>query len=144
MRTAGAVGPQWPVTLVAKNPVEITGNAARLRQIVDNFLANVRAHTPPGTSATVTVRTEEDMAVIEVADAGTWLHRRAGGKGFRAVLPDRRFAFEGTRRGGSRALDRRVDHGGARRQCRAAPAPGGGALFAARIPLAGPARHENR
>ncbi|MHB1504894.1 MAG: sensor histidine kinase [Acidimicrobiales bacterium] len=52
---AGAVGPDWPVHLRAEGPVEVTGDASRLRQVLDNLLANVRAHTPPGTSAWVTV-----------------------------------------------------------------------------------------
>ena len=50
IRTAEAVGPAWPVKLVAAHPVEIAGDAPRLRQVVDNLLANVRAHTPPGTT----------------------------------------------------------------------------------------------
>ncbi len=31
-------------------PVEVDGDRERLRQILDNLLANVRAHTPPGTA----------------------------------------------------------------------------------------------
>ena len=41
-----AVGPAWPVRLEAGGPIEITGDAARLRQVIDNLLSNVRAHTP--------------------------------------------------------------------------------------------------
>ena len=39
----------------AARPVEVTGDKDRLRQVIDNLLANVRAHTPPGTTATVRV-----------------------------------------------------------------------------------------
>ena len=46
------------------------GDATSLRQLVDNLLGNVRAHTPPGTTGRVTVRREDDSAVIEVADNG--------------------------------------------------------------------------
>ena len=58
-RTAAAVGPAWPVSLTASGPVEVMGDEARLRQVVDNLLANVRAHTPEGTAATVSVSVSE-------------------------------------------------------------------------------------
>jgi two-component system, OmpR family, sensor kinase len=70
VRTAGAVGPEWPVKFWAANPVEITGDKDRLRQVIDNLLANVRAHTPPGTEATVRVDQVGDDARIEVHDRG--------------------------------------------------------------------------
>ena len=70
VRTAAAVGPEWPVQFSAARPVEVTGNKDRLRQVVDNLLANVRAHTPPGTSATVHVGQIGDHAQIEVRDTG--------------------------------------------------------------------------
>ena len=46
VRTAAAVGPEWPVTFGATRPVEVSGDHDRLRQVIDNLLANVRAHTP--------------------------------------------------------------------------------------------------
>jgi two-component system, OmpR family, sensor kinase len=70
VRTASAVGPEWPVQFWAANPVEITGDKDRLRQVIDNLLANVRAHTPPATATTVRVDTEGDDARIEVRDRG--------------------------------------------------------------------------
>ena len=68
--TATAVGPEWPVQFWAARPVEITGDKDRLRQVVDNLLANVRAHTPPGTTTTVRVDEIGDQAEIEVRDTG--------------------------------------------------------------------------
>ena len=56
VRTAAAVGPEWPVTFSATRPVEVSGDHDRLRQVIDNLLANVRAHTPSGTPASVTRR----------------------------------------------------------------------------------------
>jgi two-component system OmpR family sensor kinase len=47
-----------------------------LRQIVDNLLANVRTHTPPGTRATVRLLADPEApgtVVLEVADAGPGL-----------------------------------------------------------------------
>jgi len=68
-----AVGPDWPVTLRAAGPVDLEGDRDRLRQVVDNLLANVRSHTPPGTTAVVRVARDGDDAVLEVADDGPGL-----------------------------------------------------------------------
>jgi two-component system OmpR family sensor kinase len=70
VRTAAAVGPQWPVQFWAARPIEVIGDKDRLRQVLDNLLANVRAHTPPGTTATVHVDQIGDQAQIEVRDTG--------------------------------------------------------------------------
>jgi two-component system OmpR family sensor kinase len=48
----------------------VSGDKHRLRQVVDNLLANVRSHTPPGTSATVRVDQLDGLAQIEVRDTG--------------------------------------------------------------------------
>ncbi|MEY2403411.1 MAG: two-component system, OmpR family, sensor kinase, partial [Acidimicrobiaceae bacterium] len=68
-----AVGPDWPMHLDAARPVEVMGDAARLRQVFDNLLGNVRSHTPPGTETTVRLFAQGDEAVIEVADNGPGL-----------------------------------------------------------------------
>jgi two-component system OmpR family sensor kinase len=70
VRTAATVGPQWPVEFTASHPVEVMGDPTRLRQVIDNLLANVRAHTPEGTSATVHVDQDGAMAEIVVKDSG--------------------------------------------------------------------------
>lgn len=70
VRTATAVGPEWPLRFWASLPVEVVGDKDRLRQVVDNLLANVRAHTPPGTSAAVRVEQVDGQAEIEVRDSG--------------------------------------------------------------------------
>jgi len=70
---ARAVGPPWPVELQAERPVDVVGDATRLRQVVDNLLANVRAHTPPGTTARITVGQDDGLALVEVADDGPGL-----------------------------------------------------------------------
>jgi len=70
VQTAATVGPQWPVHLVAQEPVEVMGDRLRLRQALDNLLANVRSHCPPGTSAAVSVARQDDWAVITVGDDG--------------------------------------------------------------------------
>jgi two-component system OmpR family sensor kinase len=70
VRTATAVGPEWPVRFWAARPVEVIGDQDRLRQVIDNLLANVRAHTPPGTAATVRVDQVGEEAEVEVRDTG--------------------------------------------------------------------------
>ena len=70
VRTAAAVGPAWPVQFSATRPVEVNGDRDRLRQVLDNLLANIRAHTPEGTTATVHVDQIGDQAQIEVRDTG--------------------------------------------------------------------------
>jgi two-component system OmpR family sensor kinase len=68
-----AVGADWPMVLAAAEPVEVVGDATRLRQVLDNLLGNVRAHTPAGTETTVTIAAEGDQAVITVSDNGPGL-----------------------------------------------------------------------
>ena len=70
VHTAGTVGPLWPVQFTATHPVEVMGDPVRLRQVIDNLLANVRAHTPQGTASTVRVDQQGSTAEIVVKDAG--------------------------------------------------------------------------
>ena len=70
VHTASTVGPEWPVTFEATRPIEVMGDATSLRQVVDNLLGNVRAHTPAGTSAQVRVDGDETGARITVTDNG--------------------------------------------------------------------------
>jgi two-component system OmpR family sensor kinase len=70
VHTASTVGPQWPVQFAASHPVEVMGDPVRLRQVIDNLLANVRAHTPEGTTTTVRVDQEGSTAEIVVRDTG--------------------------------------------------------------------------
>ena len=68
--TSLTVGPDWPVTFTATEPVEVLGSENQLLRVVDNVLANVRAHTPPGTSTLVRVRKSGDAALMEFTDDG--------------------------------------------------------------------------
>jgi two-component system OmpR family sensor kinase len=70
VHTATAVGPGWPVQFSAVRPVEVLGDPSRLRQVLDNLLANVRAHTPEGTLTTVQVEQVGDTARMVVRDNG--------------------------------------------------------------------------
>ncbi|MGH3191748.1 MAG: sensor histidine kinase [Streptosporangiaceae bacterium] len=46
------------------------GDSELLGRAVDNLLANVRTHTPEGTVATITARSEDGSVVVEVSDDG--------------------------------------------------------------------------
>jgi two-component system OmpR family sensor kinase len=62
-----------PLALEVNGAVTVLGDKARLRQVADNLLANVRTHTPPWTPATVRVGSENGTAILEVTDQGPGL-----------------------------------------------------------------------
>jgi len=72
VETARAVDPERRLDLDAA-PAQVLGDHDRLRQVLDNLLANVRAHTPAGTAARVSVRRDAGDAVLEVHDEGPGL-----------------------------------------------------------------------
>lgn len=69
VETAATLEPERPVDF-ASAPVVVLGDRERLRQIIDNLLSNVRAHTPPRAPVRVRVGQENGVAVVEVADSG--------------------------------------------------------------------------
>ena len=70
---ARALEPSRPWTLDAPDTLGVIGDPTRLRQVLDNLLGNVRAHTPLGAPARVTLRKEGASALVEVADSGAGL-----------------------------------------------------------------------
>jgi two-component system OmpR family sensor kinase len=62
-------GHSWQVDL-PDDPVVVPGDLARLHQVLANLLANVRSHTPDGTTATTRLRAEGGWAVLQVLDDG--------------------------------------------------------------------------
>jgi two-component system OmpR family sensor kinase len=70
---ARIVEPDRPIDLDAEEAV-VVGDRDRLRQIVDNLLGNVRAHTPRAAAVHVNVGRDDGDAVIEVADSGPGLN----------------------------------------------------------------------
>ncbi|GGM83066.1 hypothetical protein GCM10010106_32170 [Thermopolyspora flexuosa] len=131
---ARAVDPERPLTLHAGTPLPVQGDAVRLRQLLDNLLANVRDHTPPGTPATVTLRAEHDSAVIEVRDEGPGIpadHAPHVFDRFYRADPARSRTGGGTGLGLAIVAAIAQAHGGT-----AALRPGGpGATFEIRLPL---------
>src|SRR6185437_14385178 len=57
----------------AVEPATVTGDEVRLRQVLDNLLANARAHTPAGTPVSVELRRVDSRAQVTVADHGPGL-----------------------------------------------------------------------
>ncbi len=69
VETARTVEPDRPIEFHAQHAV-VVGDPDRLRQVVDNLLGNVRAHTPAGAPVEVSVASVNGDAVIEVKDSG--------------------------------------------------------------------------
>jgi two-component system OmpR family sensor kinase len=132
---ARAMGPSWPVRVEAREPVEIEGDEGRLRQVMDNLLANVRSHTPPGTSVVVRIGTEGDHAVVSVIDDGPGLAEDAAARVF-----ERFYRVDGSRsrQSGGAGLGLAIvqaivaAHGG---RVTLTTEPGRGATFAVRLPM---------
>ncbi len=68
---AHAAGPdhEWALDL-PDDPVMVTGDDARLHQVVVNLLTNARVHTPEGTDIVVALEIDGEYAVISVTDNG--------------------------------------------------------------------------
>jgi two-component system OmpR family sensor kinase len=140
---ASAVGPDWPIRLECDRPVEVLGDPARLRQVLDNLLANARAHTAAGTPVTVRVgRTvpadgsRPVRGVIEVADEGPGLAADDAARVFERFY---RTDESRSRRSGGTGLGLAIvaaivdAHGG---EVALRTSPGHGARFTIELPLA--------
>jgi two-component system OmpR family sensor kinase len=68
---ANAAGPdhEWKLEL-PDEPMLVTGDAARLHQVLGNLLTNARVHTPPGTTVTASARLDGDSVELQVVDDG--------------------------------------------------------------------------
>ena len=126
--------PEWPLELAIEPEVEITGDELRIRQAVANLLANIRAHTPRGTHAVVTVARRDGLAMVEVADRGPGIppevRRRVFERFFRAD-PSRSRASGGSGLGLSIVAAIAAAHGG---RVEAESPDGGGAVFRILLP----------
>jgi two-component system, OmpR family, sensor kinase len=134
-QTARTVAPEWPITLAAREPVEVTGDGPRLRQVLDNLLSNVRAHTPPGTATVLSVGRDAESAVITCADDGPGLGTGSADRVFeRFYRADRsRSRQHGGAGLGLSIVDSIVQaHGGT---VGAKPGSKGGVTFTVRLPL---------
>ncbi len=62
--------PDRPFQTRVRDVVTVEGDPTRLRQVVDNLLANVRAHTPVGTPCEVALAQDADNALLIISDNG--------------------------------------------------------------------------
>jgi two-component system OmpR family sensor kinase len=135
VETSKTVSAEWPVTLEAKNTVEILGDGVRLREALDNLLSNVRAHTPVKTATRVVIGESDDSAVIEVADNGPGFDQGQSARLFERFyrVDPSRSRQQGGAGLGLGIVAAIVDaHGGS---VSASSTPGGGATFTIRLPL---------
>ncbi|MFI7388054.1 ATP-binding protein [Streptomyces sp. NPDC049813] len=133
---ARAVDPHRPVSVHAEDGTTVLGDAEQLRRVVDNLLANVRSHTPPGTAARVTVDAGPASHVtLTVADDGPGIPEAALPRVFdRFYRGDPAHSGDGSGLGLAIVAAVARAHGGA---VDVAGAPGEGATITVRLP-AGP------
>ena len=68
---AHAAGPGHRWTLhIPDEAVLVSGDPARLAQVLGNLLTNARVHTPPGTTVTAALDTSATRAILRVSDDG--------------------------------------------------------------------------
>jgi two-component system OmpR family sensor kinase len=121
--------------LEAENVV-VEGDGEKLRQIVDNLLANARSHTPAATEVKVSVRRDGDEAVLEVTDSGPGLSEEDAQRIFERFYradESRARAEGGVGLGLAIVAAVAHAHGGS---AEVRSEPGHGATFAVRLPLA--------
>ena len=124
----------------APDPVIVSADGGRLRQVIDNLIGNALQHTPPGTLVTVGVDSVPGYGQITVADNGPGMTAEQTARVFeRFYRTDdaRSRARGGTGLGLSIAAALVDAHGGT---ITVDPRPhGDGATFRVRLPLATPA-----
>jgi two-component system, OmpR family, sensor kinase len=133
---ARATAPDREIAVQVDGHAVVLGDAHQLRQVLGNLLRNALVHTPPGTPIEVSVGQVDGDVRLEVRDHGHGLP-----PGDPAALFERFWRSEaGRERGkggaglGLAIVAAIVDaHGG---RVEAGDAPGGGARFVVRLPLA--------
>jgi two-component system, OmpR family, sensor kinase len=131
---ARTVAPDRTFTLDAPDTVTVVGDGNRLRQVVDNLLANAIKHTPPATAVDVRLTVDHEDAVLQVRDHGPGI---AMADRPRIFEPFFRADSSRTRSTGGAGLGLPIvsaivaAHGG---EVRVGGAAGGGAVFRVRLP----------
>jgi two-component system OmpR family sensor kinase len=131
---ARVVEPDRPIEL-AVEPATVTGDEARLHQVLDNLLANARTHTPAGTPVSVELRQVDGRVELSVADHGPGLTEEQAARVFERFYrtdTSRARASGGAGLGLSIVAAVAEAHGGA---AEVRPTPGGGATFVIALPL---------
>lgn len=133
-----AVEPDRPVSQSMDGDAIVLGDPVRLRQIIDNLLANTRIHTPSGTPVHVSVTRNASHVEVSVADEGPGIalddQARVFERFWRAD-PARVRSRGGTGLGLAIVASLVQAHGGT---IALTSKPGQGATFTVRLPLAPP------
>ena len=132
---ARAVAPQREITLDAPQPVVVTGDDTRLRQVMGNLVRNAIVHTPTDSPIEVAVNTSDGAAVMKVADHGPGLKPEEASRIFEPFYradPSRSRDSGGVGLGLSIVSAVTTAHGG---KVRVVDTPGGGATFEVELPL---------
>ena len=133
---ARLVHPGRPITLHAAEPVVVSADDARIRQVIDNLLGNAVQHTPDGTPVTVTVTSGQGDGWLTVADRGPGMTPEQASRVFERFYRTedaRTRAAGGAGLGLAIAASLTAAHGG---DITVDTAPGHGAAFTVRLPLA--------
>jgi two-component system OmpR family sensor kinase len=144
VEAARVINREQPVTVEMEDAVVVHGDAARLRQIVDNLLHNAVVHTPPGTPVRVSVKRKGPLAEIRVADDGPGLDAEKAARVFdRFYRGSEARTGEGVGLGLSIVAALAAAHEG---RASVEAVPGAGAVFSVEIPAAEPeaATHPTR
>ena len=131
---ARALDPERPIRTDIE-PALVEGDRDRLRQALDNLLANVRAHTPAGTPVDIRLSRADDVAVLDVADRGPGLTARDRQRVFERFYradPSRSRASGGVGLGLSIVAAIVSAHGG---HVKVASGAGTGTTFSIELPL---------
>lgn len=139
VETARMVDSERPLDLELE-PLDVVGDRERLRQIVDNLLANVRAHTPPSAPVQVRLAREGSFARLTAADAGPGMTEEQASHVFERFYradESRARASGGVGLGLSIVAAVAEAHGGA---VAVESTPGAGSAFHIDIPLAADAQ----
>lgn len=135
---ARAVQPERSVVAPSAGPpVVVEGDEARLRQVLGNLVGNALVHTPTDAEVRVDVRAVGDQAVLTVSDDGPGLDAESAAHAFERFYraDDARSRDAGGSGLGLAIVSALVaGHGG---RVALDTAPGHGATFTVRLPLAG-------
>jgi two-component system OmpR family sensor kinase len=135
LETARMLEPERPIESRLL-PSTVAGDRDRLRQVVDNLLANVRAHTPGEAPLRVTLEPDDGVAVLAIADSGPGMDAATQAQVFERFYradPSRARASGGAGLGLAIVAAVVEAHGGA---VEVESQPGAGTTFRVRLPLA--------
>jgi two-component system OmpR family sensor kinase len=129
-----AVGPDRPFTVELGGEAVVRGDRVRLRQVIDNLLANARTHTPAAARVRLAVRRGQDAELV-IADEGPGIPPESQERVFERFWrgdPGRTRQRGGAGLGLAIVASIVAAHGGT---VSLASEPGRGAVFTVRLPL---------